>query len=76
MEKDIQEIKISIARIETTQGHLCKKMDELNGSIPVCEKSVIKERISMNRKLFWFIFILLMGGMVSYFIKDALAKII
>lgn len=76
MKKDIQEIKISIARIETTQKYMCKKIDEVKKGIPVCEKAVIKEKVNNNRKIIWWTFILVCSLTVGAIIKEAIATIL
>ncbi len=71
MEKDIQEIKITMARMEITQEYIKKNLANL--PIPVCEKMEIKTKVAFQGKLIWFTFALILGGVGSMFVKTALA---
>jgi len=61
MEKDIQDIKISLARIETSQVYMKEKLDRF----PVCEKEVIKERLKIDRKLIYILLTIILGSALT-----------
>lgn len=67
MEKDIQQIKISIARIETTIEFMKQKLD----LFPICKYDEVKESVNTNRKLIWVLLTLLLTT-AGFIIKNSI----